>query len=37
MAQKASAIFLEYGALRVVEALGDDVPEGKVTSFPMAF
>ncbi|HEX8126550.1 MAG TPA: DUF1428 domain-containing protein [Allosphingosinicella sp.] len=36
MAQKASAIFLEYGALRVVEALGDDVPEGKVTDYRRA-
>jgi uncharacterized protein YbaA (DUF1428 family) len=33
MAQKASAIFLEHGAVRVVEALGDDVPEGKVTDY----
>ena len=29
-------IFKEYGALRVVESWGDDVPEGKLTSFPMA-
>lgn len=29
-------IFKEYGALSVVECWGDDVPEGKVTSFPMA-
>ena len=36
MAQNASAIFLEYGALRVVEALGDDVPEGKVTDYRRA-
>ncbi|HEX9965407.1 MAG TPA: DUF1428 domain-containing protein [Allosphingosinicella sp.] len=33
MAQKASAVFLEYGAVRVVEAWGDDVPEGKVTDY----
>ena len=33
MAQKASAIFLEHGAVRVVEAWGDDVPEGKVTDY----
>ena len=33
MAQKASAIFLEHGATRVVEALQDDVPVGKVTDF----
>ncbi|MGZ8328732.1 MAG: DUF1428 domain-containing protein [Allosphingosinicella sp.] len=36
MASKASAIFLEHGALRVVEALGDDVPEGKVTDYRRA-
>jgi uncharacterized protein YbaA (DUF1428 family) len=36
MATKASAIFLEHGALRVVEALGDDVPEGKVTDYRRA-
>jgi uncharacterized protein YbaA (DUF1428 family) len=36
MATKASAVFLEYGARRVVEALGDDVPEGKVTDYRRA-
>jgi uncharacterized protein YbaA (DUF1428 family) len=36
MAQKASAIFLEFGAVRVVEALGDDVPEGKITDYRRA-
>ncbi len=36
VAQKASAIFKEHGALKVVECWGDDVPEGKVTSFTMA-
>ncbi len=35
-AQEAAAVFKEYGALQVVECWGDDVPEGKVTSFPMA-
>ena len=35
-AQAASAVFKENGALQVVECWGDDVPEGKVTSFPMA-
>lgn len=29
-------VFKEYGALSVVECWGDDVPEGEVTSFPMA-
>ena len=35
-AQVAAAVFQENGALKVVECWGDDVPEGKVTSFPMA-
>jgi uncharacterized protein YbaA (DUF1428 family) len=29
-------IFKDFGALRVVECWGHDVPEGEVTSFPMA-
>jgi uncharacterized protein YbaA (DUF1428 family) len=36
MADKASKIFQEYGAVRVVEAWGDDVPDGKVTDYKMA-
>jgi len=36
MALDVSAVFKEYGALKVVECWGDDVPEGKLTSFPMA-
>lgn len=35
-ATKAGHIFKEYGALKLVECWGDDVPEGKITSFPMA-
>jgi uncharacterized protein YbaA (DUF1428 family) len=35
-AQAAAAVFKEHGALAVVECWGDDVPEGKLTSFPMA-
>ena len=35
-AQDAAAVFKEHGALKVVESWGDDVPEGEVTSFPMA-
>ena len=29
-------LFREYGALEVVDCWGSDVPEGKLTSFPMA-
>lgn len=35
-AQVAAEIFKELGALNVVECWGDDVPNGEVTSFPMA-
>ncbi|MFN3937253.1 MAG: DUF1428 domain-containing protein [Gemmobacter sp.] len=35
-AQTAAAVFREHGALQVVECWGDDVPDGKLTSFPMA-
>lgn len=33
MAAKAAPVFMEYGATRVVENWGNDVPEGKVTDF----
>jgi uncharacterized protein YbaA (DUF1428 family) len=33
MAANAAVIFREHGALHVVEAWGNDVPEGKVTDF----
>jgi uncharacterized protein YbaA (DUF1428 family) len=35
-AKKAAPIFKEHGALNMVECWEDDVPEGKLTSFPMA-
>jgi uncharacterized protein YbaA (DUF1428 family) len=35
-ARLAAQVFKECGALEVVECWGDDVPEGKVTSFTMA-
>ncbi len=36
MAEKASAVFRDHGATRVVEAWGDDVPAGKVTDYARA-
>jgi uncharacterized protein YbaA (DUF1428 family) len=35
-ADESAALFRENGALKVVECWGDDVPDGEVTSFPMA-
>lgn len=35
-AKEAAEIFKEYGVLKCVECWGDDVPDGEVTSFPMA-
>jgi uncharacterized protein YbaA (DUF1428 family) len=34
--EAAAAVFRDHGATRVVECWEDDVPEGKLTSFPMA-
>lgn len=36
LAETAAVIFKDHGALSVVECWGDDVPEGKVTSFSLA-
>jgi len=35
-AEAAAAVFKEHGAVKVVECWGDDVPDGKLTSFPLA-
>ncbi|GHC21034.1 DUF1428 domain-containing protein [Aidingimonas halophila] len=35
-ARDAWPVFKDYGALKMVECWGDDVPDGEVTSFPMA-
>jgi uncharacterized protein YbaA (DUF1428 family) len=36
LARKAGDVWKEHGALAYVEAIGDDVPYGKLTSFPRA-
>ncbi|MGK6356302.1 DUF1428 domain-containing protein [Sphingomonas sp. DT-207] len=36
MAEKAAAVFREYGALRVVEAWGEETPDGKKTDYNRA-
>ncbi len=36
MAIKAAEVWKDHGALEVIECWGDDVPDGKLTSFPMA-
>jgi uncharacterized protein YbaA (DUF1428 family) len=35
-ARDGRALFKRYGALSMTETWGEDVPDGKVTSFPMA-
>jgi uncharacterized protein YbaA (DUF1428 family) len=35
-AETAAAVFKEYGAMKAVHCWADDVPDGKLTSFPMA-
>ncbi|MBW4459267.1 MAG: DUF1428 domain-containing protein [Nodosilinea sp. WJT8-NPBG4] len=35
-AEAAAQVFKEHGAIKLVECWGDDIPEGKVTSFPLA-
>ncbi|KAA1182786.1 DUF1428 domain-containing protein [Rhizobium tropici] len=36
LARKGGEVWREYGALSYVEAIGDDVPYGELTSFPRA-
>jgi len=36
LAQQSAALWREYGATGYVEAIGDDVPYGTLTSFPRA-
>ncbi|UTV29029.1 DUF1428 domain-containing protein [Photobacterium atrarenae] len=35
-AEKAAQVFKKYGADKVIECWGDDIPAGEITSFPMA-
>ena len=35
-ARRAGEVWMELGALALVECVGDDVPYGKLTSFPRA-
>jgi uncharacterized protein YbaA (DUF1428 family) len=35
-AEATAVVFKDYGALKLVECWGDDVPDGEITSFPMA-
>jgi len=36
LAELSAQVFRDCGAIRSVEAWADDVPDGKVTSFPLA-
>ena len=36
MAERAGAVWKEYGAIDYVECIADDVPLGELTSFPRA-
>lgn len=36
MARQAGEVWKEHGALDYVECVGDDVPQGELTSFPRA-
>ena len=35
-ALEAAVLFKQHGALKMIECWGDDVPDGEITSFPMA-
>lgn len=36
LAEAMAPVFRKHGALSIMECWGDDVPDGEVTSFPMA-
>lgn len=35
-AKLSALVFKEHGALNIMEAWGDNIPDGEITSFPMA-
>jgi uncharacterized protein YbaA (DUF1428 family) len=35
-AKLSAEVFKDHGALRIIEAWADDVPDGELTSFPLA-
>lgn len=35
-ARLSAVVFKDHGALKIMEAWGDNVPDGEITSFPMA-
>jgi uncharacterized protein YbaA (DUF1428 family) len=35
-AAEVAPMFKDYGALQIVECWGDDIPDGEITSFPIA-
>lgn len=35
-AKLSSVVFKDHGALKIIEAWGDNVPDGEITSLPMA-
>lgn len=36
ISRKAGKVWMEFGALEYIECVGDDVPPGKITSFPLS-
>ncbi|MEM6535608.1 MAG: DUF1428 domain-containing protein [Pseudomonadota bacterium] len=36
LAKQMAGVFRRFGALKVIEIWGEDLPDGEVTSFPMA-
>lgn len=36
VSERAGKVWMDHGALEYIETIADDVPDGKVTSFPMS-